>query len=151
MSLFEYALLRVVPRVERGEFINAGVVLYCQDARYLDARVHLNTERLRALDPDLDPETYGHTWRARAVCEAARAGPWLFPQVQRCGWYRPAAPWCTLLGPGFARPRGSHTAPPESHGPHAGIRGPVASFEQEAELLTGRRGQRADQCAFGKG
>ena len=40
MSLFEYALLRVVPRVERGEFINAGVVLYCQDAKFLDARHH---------------------------------------------------------------------------------------------------------------
>ena len=57
MSLFEYALLRVVPRVERGEFINAGVVLYCQDAKFLDARIRLDPERLRALDPNLDPES----------------------------------------------------------------------------------------------
>ena len=46
MSLFEYALLRVVPRVERGEFINAGVVLYCQDAKFLEARIRLVNDRL---------------------------------------------------------------------------------------------------------
>ena len=68
MSLFEYALLRVVPRVERGEFINAGVVLYCKDAKYLDARVRLDLERLRALDPNLDPETVqAHLEVARRV------------------------------------------------------------------------------------
>ena len=75
MSLFEYALLRVVPRVERGEFINAGVVLYCQDARFLDARVHLDTERLRALDPNLDPGT------VRAHLEVALA--YLAPELGR--------------------------------------------------------------------
>lgn len=51
---FEYAVLRVVPRVERGEFVNAGVVVYCQDRSYLGARVHLDEARLRALDPDVD-------------------------------------------------------------------------------------------------
>jgi Protein of unknown function (DUF3037) len=51
---FEYALIRVVPRVERGEAINAGVVLYCQRHRYLDCRIVLNEDRLRALDPAAD-------------------------------------------------------------------------------------------------
>jgi hypothetical protein len=51
---FEYAVLRVVPRVERGEAINAGVVVYCRDADYLGARVHLDVDRLRALDPYAD-------------------------------------------------------------------------------------------------
>ncbi|MDQ3793813.1 MAG: DUF3037 domain-containing protein, partial [Actinomycetota bacterium] len=48
---FEYAVLKVVPRVERGECINAGVVLYCQADRFLGARVHLDADRLTALDP----------------------------------------------------------------------------------------------------
>jgi Protein of unknown function (DUF3037) len=51
---FEYAVLRVVPRVERGESINAGVVVYSQRASFLGARVHLDADRLRALDPSAD-------------------------------------------------------------------------------------------------
>jgi hypothetical protein len=51
---FEYAVLRVVPRVERGEAINAGVVVYCRALDYLGARVHLDVARLRALDPSAD-------------------------------------------------------------------------------------------------
>ncbi len=51
---FEYAVLRVVPRVERGERINAGVVLYCQAAAFLGCVVHLDPDRLRALDPGAD-------------------------------------------------------------------------------------------------
>ena len=51
---FEYALIRVVPRVERGEAMNAGVILYCQQHRYLGCRIFLNEDRLRALDPATD-------------------------------------------------------------------------------------------------
>jgi hypothetical protein len=100
MSLFEYALLRVVPRVERGEFINAGVVLYCQDKKFLDARVHLDTERLRALDPNLDPEVIrAHLEVARLVCEGGpEAGAvGLLPPVQRFGWL--VAPRSTVVQP----------------------------------------------------
>lgn len=51
---FEYAVLRVVPRVERGESINAGVLVYCRGLDYLGALVHLDADRLRALDPAAD-------------------------------------------------------------------------------------------------
>jgi Protein of unknown function (DUF3037) len=51
---FEYAVVRVVPRVERGESINAGVLVYCRDLDYLGAAVHLDVDRLRALDPGAD-------------------------------------------------------------------------------------------------
>ena len=100
MSLFQYALLRVVPRVERGEFINAGVVLYCQEAKFLDARVHLDPERLRALDPSLDPETVrAHLEVARLVCEggpeAGAVGS--LPPDQRFGWL--VAPRSTVVQP----------------------------------------------------
>jgi hypothetical protein len=53
---FEYAILRVVPRVERGERFNAGIVLQSRAARFLGVRVHLDELRLGALDPDQDPE-----------------------------------------------------------------------------------------------
>lgn len=68
-ELFEYALLRVVPRPERGEYINAGVVLYCPALGFLDARVHLDAGRLRALDPRQDPEAVlEHLRTARRIC-----------------------------------------------------------------------------------
>ncbi|GAB2731248.1 DUF3037 domain-containing protein [Streptomyces bullii] len=53
-DLFEYALLRIVPRVERGECINAGVLVYCRAKAYVGARTHLDEARLLALDPDAD-------------------------------------------------------------------------------------------------
>jgi hypothetical protein len=53
-EVFEYALLRVVPRVERGECINAGVLVYCRAKAYVGVRTHLDEARLRALDPDVD-------------------------------------------------------------------------------------------------
>ncbi len=51
---FDYAILRVVPRVERQEFINAGVVAFCLEKKYLAARIHLDAERLKALWPNAD-------------------------------------------------------------------------------------------------
>lgn len=53
---FDYAIVRVVPHVERGEFINAGVILFCRTRRYLGARVALDRQRLAALAPDVDPD-----------------------------------------------------------------------------------------------
>lgn len=53
---YDYAVIRVVPRVEREEFINAGVILSCPGCNFLDARLHLNKQRLLALDPDVDME-----------------------------------------------------------------------------------------------
>jgi Protein of unknown function (DUF3037) len=56
MNVFEYAALRVVPRVERGETMNVGVIVYCQARDFLGCRVHVDPTRLRALDPNLDLE-----------------------------------------------------------------------------------------------
>ena len=52
---FQYAIVRVVPRVERGECLNAGVVLYCRRLGFLAARTALDDDALRALAPDCDP------------------------------------------------------------------------------------------------
>jgi hypothetical protein len=99
-SPFEYALLRVVPRVERGEFVNAGVVLYCQEKRFLEAAVHLDPERLRALDPRRDlAAVRAHLEAAPRVCAGGPgAGPiGLLPPVQRFGWL--VAPRSTIVQP----------------------------------------------------
>ncbi|MFB7863234.1 MULTISPECIES: DUF3037 domain-containing protein [unclassified Streptomyces] len=53
-DVFEYALLRVVPRVERGECFNAGVVVYCRARSFVAARTHLDEAKLAALDPRAD-------------------------------------------------------------------------------------------------
>jgi hypothetical protein len=53
-SSFDYAVIRVVPRVERGELVNAGVILFCLEKDFLRARVEVNEPRLRALWPEID-------------------------------------------------------------------------------------------------
>jgi len=54
--VFDYAVVRVVPRVERGEFVNAGVILFCSTDAYLDCRIELDRARLTALAPSIDLE-----------------------------------------------------------------------------------------------
>jgi hypothetical protein len=54
MTVYEYALLRVIPRIERGEAMNVGVVVYCRQRDFLGCLTHVDTDRLRALDPGLD-------------------------------------------------------------------------------------------------
>jgi hypothetical protein len=54
---FQYAIVRIVPDIARGEFVNAGVILMCRTKRYLGARVGLDEGRLAAIAPDLSPDT----------------------------------------------------------------------------------------------
>jgi hypothetical protein len=56
MHLFEYAVLRVVPRVEREEFLNVGVIVYCRSLGFLETRFALPEAKLLAIAPDLDLE-----------------------------------------------------------------------------------------------
>lgn len=68
---YEYAVLRAVPRVDRGEFVNVGVVLYSQRRDFLDADMLVPTERLRALDPSTDIDGVERT--LTALIEKCRA------------------------------------------------------------------------------
>ena len=52
--VFDYAVVRVVPRVDRGELLNAGVIVFCPTAGFLDCRIELDHVRLRALAPSID-------------------------------------------------------------------------------------------------
>ncbi|HEX2458440.1 MAG TPA: DUF3037 domain-containing protein [Vicinamibacterales bacterium] len=74
---YDYAIVRIVPRVERGEQVNVGVILSCPDANYLDARIEVNEARLLALDPSIDLETMRTNLATiPAVCRGgAEAGP----------------------------------------------------------------------------
>ena len=73
---FEYAVIRVVPRVERGEAINGGVVLYCQSRDYLCAKIHLDPVRLRALAPDLDVDEVRTALRGwETICDGTASVP----------------------------------------------------------------------------
>lgn len=73
---YDYAIVRVVPRVERGERINVGVVLSCVDADFLDARIELDEPRLLALDPapDLDAIREGLATITTVCAGGAKAG-----------------------------------------------------------------------------
>ena len=88
-SPFSYAILRVVPSVERGERLNVGVVLFCRQRRFLGARFELDEVRLHAVAPGLQARDLGaHLEALGRVAEGAEgAGPIAqLPQSERFGW-----------------------------------------------------------------
>jgi hypothetical protein len=92
---FEYAVITVVPRVERGESMNAGVILYSHQHRCLDCRVQLDTGKLRALDPAADPDAVA---AALAAVEETCRAPADQPLGARFRWL--TAPRSTIVQPG---------------------------------------------------
>jgi hypothetical protein len=99
-SPFSYAILRVVPRVERGERFNAGVLLYCRQRDFLGARVALDETRLAALAPDASANDVRSHLEAlvRVAAGNPDAGPIAaMPQSERFGWL--VAPSSTIIQP----------------------------------------------------
>lgn len=95
---FDYAVIRVVPRVERGEFLNAGVIVFCPTEGFLEARVELDRARLLALAPSADvPLIEKHLAAIPAICRGGSgAGPiGELPQRARFHWL--VAPRSTVL------------------------------------------------------
>ncbi|WP_017258920.1 DUF3037 domain-containing protein [Pedobacter arcticus] len=73
--LFEYAIIRVVPRVEREEFINVGVILFCKQQHFLKGKFFLDKSKLLALSPDLDIEELEKNLDAfTAICNGKNIG-----------------------------------------------------------------------------
>lgn len=97
-SSFDCAIIRVVPRVEREEFLNAGVVLYCLSQGFLQARVALDVERLKAFSPSSDPEfLQSHLDSLVQVCEGGKkAGP-IGALSQKERWHWVTAPRSTMI------------------------------------------------------
>jgi hypothetical protein len=97
---FDYALLRVVPRVERQEFINAGIVVYCPEKRYLAARIRLDIARLMALWPEADAAlVQQHLDAVERICAGDEsAGPIArLSQRERFHWL--TSPRSTIVQP----------------------------------------------------
>ena len=97
---YDYAIIRVVPRVERGELINVGVILSCPEVDFLEARVELDPARLLALDATLDVEAArANLETIPVVCRGgAEAGPiGQLPQRGRFHWL--VSPRSTVIQP----------------------------------------------------
>jgi hypothetical protein len=87
--LFEYAVIRVVPRVEREEFLNVGLILYCRGLGFLQTIYELNEQRLRAFYPDIElPELEARLQAFKAICAGRQhGGPiGLLPIAERFRW-----------------------------------------------------------------
>ncbi|HTA37414.1 MAG TPA: DUF3037 domain-containing protein [Solirubrobacteraceae bacterium] len=97
---FAYAILRVIPRADRGEAINVGVVLFCRAAGFLELRWHVPIERLTALDATLDTDALGAQLRAlESVARGDPAGGAVAsqPPSERFHWL--VAPASTIVVP----------------------------------------------------
>ncbi len=98
---FQYVVLRCVPRVDREEFVNLGVVVYSQQADFLGCAAHVDEDRLRAVDPGLDLEAVRSALATiEHVCagEAAAGDAAGAPMTQRFGFL--SAPRSTVVQPG---------------------------------------------------
>jgi Protein of unknown function (DUF3037) len=95
---YSYAIVRVVPRVERGEFLNVGVVLFSRELDFLGARLEVDEERLRALAPDVDLATVERhlaMFRAIALGQAEGGPIAALPRPERFHWL--VAPRSTMI------------------------------------------------------
>ena len=74
-SSFDYAVVRVAPRVEREEFVNAGVIVFCLERKFLGAKTHVDEARLRALWPLADVDLVRSRMEAIVkICDGAKDG-----------------------------------------------------------------------------
>jgi hypothetical protein len=98
---YQYVVLRCVPRVDREEFVNVGVVAYCQEASYLEAACHVDEERLRGLSASIDLAAVRHALAfVEGVCrgDTALGDPAAGDLGTRFGFLK--APRSTVVQPG---------------------------------------------------
>lgn len=113
--LYEYAVLRYVPRVDRGEFINIGLVMMCKRRRWLRGAVRLDAGRLRAFDPRVSLDTLG---RQAALFERSDVPSPSMPVEERYRWLTAVKSAVIQVSPS-----------------HPGIAPPGAEMETEFERL----------------
>lgn len=95
---FDYAVVRVVPRVERGEFLNAGVIVYCSTLGFLEARIELDSQRLIALAPAIDLALVeSHLAAIPRVCEGGSDAGEIGCLPQRARFHWLVAPRSTVI------------------------------------------------------
>lgn len=106
-ALYEYAVVRLVPRIEREEFINIGVLFYCRKQRYAALLYHLDEQRCRCLSNDLDiSQITGHLDSIQAICDGLPEGGDLarLDQTERFRWLtanRSTLIQCSAVHPGL--------------------------------------------------
>ncbi|MCD9016545.1 DUF3037 domain-containing protein [Parachryseolinea silvisoli] len=106
--LFEYAVIRVVPRVEREEFLNVGVILWCSAEKFLQVRISLDETRLKLLCAKLDmDELRAYVRSFERICQGGPgAGPiGKLPPVERFRWLtatRSTIVQCSRVHPGLS-------------------------------------------------
>jgi hypothetical protein len=97
---FDYAILRLVPRVEREEFVNVGIVVFCLERDYLGARIVLDFQRVHALWPELDAELVAsHLEAAQRICEGDPAAGPISQLSRRERFHWLVAPRSTMIQP----------------------------------------------------
>ncbi|HEX4164561.1 MAG TPA: DUF3037 domain-containing protein [Bryobacteraceae bacterium] len=98
LNSFDYAVIRVVPFTEREEFFNAGVVLFCPQQKFLDARIHLDSRKLNALSPALPAQEVEQRLDAVIkICAGDHAAGPIGHLSQRARFHWLVAPRSTLL------------------------------------------------------
>jgi hypothetical protein len=95
---YDYAIIRVIPRVDRGELINVGVILSCPGVNFLEARIELDPARLRALDPSLDVEaTRANLEMIPRICRGGDAAGPIGELPQRARFHWLVSPRSTII------------------------------------------------------
>ena len=95
---YEYAVVRVVPRVEREEFVNVGIILACQAKDFLEARIEMDERRVLALDPTLDLEAVRtHLASIPAICAGGPQAGQIGRLSQRERFHWLVAPRSTVI------------------------------------------------------
>ena len=119
---FEYAIVRVVPHVEREEFVNAGVILFCDPRELLAARIALDDARLLALAPDADVALVKrHLEAIPRICQGGEAGGPIGRLTLRERWTWLVSPRSTVI---------------QTSRPHAGLaEAPEAALERLVEAV----------------
>ena len=96
--LFDYAVIRLVPRVEREEFINVGVILSCPARKFLDARIELDAPKLKAFAPALEPDAIRNYLSAiPKICAGDEAAGEIGRLPQRARFYWLTAQRSTII------------------------------------------------------
>ncbi|NGM62289.1 DUF3037 domain-containing protein [Sphingobacterium sp. SGG-5] len=106
-TVYEYAVIRVVPRVEREEFVNVGVALYCKKQRFAAVRIHVDEKKLLAMDPSADlPLIRNHLYAFQQICVGDKSAGRIaqLEQAERFRWLtakRSTIIQCSVVHPGL--------------------------------------------------
>ena len=96
--LYDYAVIRVVPKVDREEFINAGIILSCEEKDFLAAKIEIDEKRLKALAPDFDIETARtHLDAIYTICAGGKEAGKIGESSQRQRFHWLTSPKSTII------------------------------------------------------